>query len=416
MRSKNIFPWTFACLFLLLASSLAGQAIPATAPEDVGLSSERLARIRAVFQEEIDRGELAGAVALVARRGRVAYFEPLGALDREAGTPMRRDAIFRIASMTKPVTSVAVMILFEEGRFLLDDPVSRFLPELAKREVVVPGDGPLATEPATREVTIRHLLSHTSGLIYSGFYRGPLAQAYDQAGLWNGDLEHLVTKLATVPLAHQPGTAWQYGVSTDVLGRLVEVVSGQRFDRFLEERIFRPLGMHDTAFHVPREKHGRLVAHYRAGEEGGLVPAPAFAPVEEPPALKSGGGGLVSTTGDYARFLQMLAHGGELDGVRLLSRKSVELMTVDHVRGLPRSDLLPESYGFGLGFAVLNELGRSGSPGTVGTYTWSGIYNTFFWVDPEEDLFAIFMTQITPFGHRRFHQRFRALVYQAIAD
>lgn len=415
MRRTTISLWTFAYLFL--ATALAGQGLPVAAPaEDVGLSAERLARIRAVFAEDIERGELAGAVALVARRGKVAYFEPLG--ERDEGQPMRRDAIFRIASMSKPITSTAVMILFEEGRFLLDDPVSRYLPELANLKVVVPGngDGPLVTEPAKEELTIRHLLTHTSGLIYSAFHPGPLAQAYDRAGIWNGDLAGLVEKLGTLPLAHQPGTAWEYGVSTDVLGRLVEVVSGKPFGTFLEERIFAPLGMRDTAFYVPPAKHDRLAAHYRARDEGGLERAPVAFDASAPPRLPSGGGGLMSTAGDYARFLQMLLNGGELDGVRILGRKSVELMTVDHVRGLPRAGILPDNYGFGLGFAVLGELGRSGIPGSPGTYTWSGIFNTFFWVDPQEELIGVFMTQITPFGYRSLHQRFRVLVYQAIVD
>lgn len=422
---------------LLLAEALSTAEAPSTAeakasspaiqPADVGLSAERLDRIRTVFQQEIDDGALVGAVALVSRHGETAYFETLGDLDREAGVPMRPDAIFRIASMSKPVTSVAVMILMEEGRFLLDDPVSRFLPEFAEMQVAVPDDpadpaSSITLVPAERPITIRHLLSHTSGLTYGLFNRGPVGESYREAQLWTPEttLAEFSKKVATLPLVNQPGTAWEYGVSTDVLGRLVEVASGMSFAQFLEDRVFGPLGMDDSGFYVPEAKAERLAAHYAVQRDGSLVAAPAHIEFRQPPALPSGGAGLVSTASDYAKFAQMLLNGGGLaDGegstVRILSRKSVELMSADHTVGLTQRGILGES-GFGLGLSVRGPLGDSGNPGSPGAVGWSGIYNTFFWVDPEEDLFAVFMTQVSPFGYRQWRNRFRVLVYQAFAD
>lgn len=396
--------------------------LPAASPHEVGLSAERLERIQGVFQHEIDDGALAGAVALVARHGKVAYFETLGELDREASIPMRSDAIFRIASMSKPITSVAVMSLMEEGRFLLDDPVSRFLPGFADMQVAVVDDpldpdSELTLVPAERQVTIRHLLSHTSGLTYGLFNRGPVGKLYREANLWGPDvtLSEFAAKVGELPLVHQPGTAWEYGISTDILGRVVEVASGMPFDEFLAERIFRPLGMNDTGFFVPDDKADRLAAHYAVQRDGTLVPAPAHLDFRQPPALPSGGAGVVSTVGDYARFAQMLLNGGELDGVRILSRKSVELMSADHTAGLTERGILGDS-GFGLGLAVRGPLGDSGNLGSPGAVSWSGIYNTFFWVDPAEDLFAVFMTQVSPFGYRQWRNRIRVLTYQAVAD
>lgn len=407
----------------LLPAILAGQGLPTAEPSEVGLAADRLERIRAVFQQEIDDGHMVGAVALVARRGKVAYFEALGEMDREAGKPMATDAIFRIASMSKPVTSTAAMILLEEGRFLLDDPVSRFIPGFAEMKVAVVDDpadpdSPFTLVPAEREVTIRHLLSHTSGLTYGSFNRGPVGRLYREANLWQdpeATLADFAAKVATLPLVHQPGTAWEYGVSTDVLGYVVEAASGMPFERFLAERVFRPLGMNDTGFYVPDDKTERLAAHYQLQEDGSLKPSAAYLDFRKPPALPSGGGGLVSTAADYGRFLQMLLNGGTLDGVRILSRKSVELMTADHTVGLEERGLLGDR-GFGLGFALRGELGDSGILGSPGSYGWAGIFNTFFWIDPKEELTAVFMTQVTPFGHLGISDRFRVLAYQAVAD
>ena len=425
MQRRSTFlrlPLWVGLLVCFSSSLLLGQGLPEAAPQYVGLSAERLERIRTVFQQEIDDGEMVGAVALVSRHDKVAYFETLGDLDRESSVPMPKDAIFRIASMSKPVTSVAAMILMEEGRFLLDDPVSRFIPAFAEMQVAVienPADpaSPIQLVPAERQITIRHLLSHTSGLTYGFINRGPVGKLYREAGLWNPEpsLAEFAAKVAELPLVHQPGTAWEYGVSTDVLGYVVEAASGMPFDRFLEERIFQPLGMNDTGFLVPEAKSDRLPVHYQVRGVGQLAPSPAHRNFREPTALPSGGAGLVSTASDYARFAQMLLNDGEFGGVRILSRKSVELMSADHTSGLTERGILGDS-GFGLGLAVRGPLGGSGNPGSPGAVSWSGIYNTFFWVDPEEDLFAIFLTQVSPFGTRDWRNRIRVLVYQAVAD
>ncbi len=422
-------PALLTLLIQFLSMPLLGQGLPPAAPEEVGLSSERLARIRASYQQDVDRGELAGVVTLVARRGRIAHFEAVGEINREAGEPMRRDAIFAIASMTKPITSTAVMILLEEGRLLLDDPIARYIPAFETMRVMIPPpatesastdesdesdeETPLATEPAARAITVRDLLRHTSGLTYDFLEPGPLGDLYRKAELWKEGqtLAEAVAKLAALPLAIQPGSAHKYGVSTDVLGYLVEVITGEPLDAFLEAHIFRPLKMDDTGFHVPQDKHDRIAVHYLVAADG-LQPHPALWDLRRPLALLSGGAGLVSTATDYARFAQMLLGGGALDGVRILSRKTVELMVADHLGGLPG---MPPSYSFGLGFALRTAVGHD-LPGSIGNFSWGGIFNTFFWVDPEEELVAVFMTQISPFGHRQLRERFRVLVYQAFAD
>ncbi len=412
-------------LSLCLVVPLAGEALPAAAPAEVGLSAERLERLVAALRAHVDRGELAGTVTLVARRGKVAHFEAVGRLTGEGAdaVPMRRDALFGIASMTKPITSAAVMMLVEEGRLRLEHPVSRYLPELSEMTVAVVAEGhegpdaPYTEVPAAREITVRDLLRHTSGLTYDFLDSGPVGKLYREK-LQPGEettLADLVDTLGELPLASQPGSGFVYGLSTDVLGRLVEVVSGQSLDRFFDQRIFGHLGMTDTAFYVPAEKAGRLAALYAAGDDGRVRPAarPFFRGYSEPPALLLGGAGLVSTAADYARFLQTLLNGGRLDGVRLLSRKSVELMTVDHLGGL-RSPY--PGYGFGLGFAVRVDLAESASLGSEGEYAWGGIFNTTFFVDPKEELLGILMTQSSPHGHLGLSQLFKTLVYQAIDD
>lgn len=408
-----------ACLVLLALlwapNLLLAEELPRTEPAAVGLSAERLARIGARIDQSIADGELVGAVSLVARRGKVAHFEAHGQLDRDKGVAMPEDAIFRVASMSKPITSVAVMILVEEGRLLLDDPLAKHLPEFAEPEVlVVTEDGSQSRVPATLPITVRDLLRHTSGLTYGIFKpETAIGKIYAEADIWNveHDLEEFAHRVATLPLAQEPGTRFDYGVSVDILGALVQKVSGQRFEDFLRERLFGPLDMVDTGFHVPAEKADRLMTHYVATEDG-LVAAPTFRDFGVPPAAPYGGAGIASTVRDYARFLQMLSGGGRLGDVRILSRKTVELMTTDHLHGLP--GVLPGT-GFGLGFAVRMTAGLT-TPGSVGTYSWGGIYNTYFWVDPEEELFALLMTQVTPFNHRRLSERYRVMVYQAIDD
>jgi len=408
--------------FLLLLSLVSTHAPGAerVRPEDVGLSSERLSRLGEFARAETEKGRIAGAVSLVARRGHIAYFESVGKADIEEGRAMREDSIFRIASMTKPIVSLAVMMLHEEGRFLLDDPISRFIPELGKLRVAVVPEGDavspeaLETVPAAREITIHDLLTHRSGFTYGFINQGPVGELYRRARLLESSTtEELVRRLSELPLVHQPGTAFEYSHSTDVLGRLVEVVSGQRLDRFLEERILLPLGMKDTKFYLSVEEADRLVTLYQRSESPPLKPLDGGREsrlVVGPKTWFSGGGGLVSTAADYYRFLQMLLNGGELDGTRLVSRKTVELMTADHVgKEIP----IYPGYGFGLGFAVRQELGKGRSLGSEGDYTWGGIFNTVFWVDPKEELILIFLTNFNPYD---LHQRWyvKTLVYQAI--
>ncbi len=418
IRSVLITLWT-------LPLSAAAE-LPTANPADVGLSASRLERLNESLQQHIDRGELAGAVALIARRGKIAHFEALGHMTGEGddAVRMRRDTLFGIASMTKPITSAAVMMLHEEGHFQLDDPVSRYIPAMKDLRVAVVEEGhsgpdaPYTTVPATREITIRDLLRHTTGLTYGFMDRGPVGKLYREAmqpGM--GDLGAVVKKLGELPLARQPGSSFVYGHSTDVLGYLVEVVSGQSLPDFLDERILRPLGMTDTGFYVPSEKAERLSALYTLGEDGLVHPGvrPFFRGYSKMPDAPSGGGGLVSTASDYARLLQMFLNGGKLGEARLLSRKSVELMTANSLGDLPIPRVAP-GFGFGLGFAVRVDLGASSLLGSVGEYAWSGIFNTFFFVDPHEELFAILMTQTAPFGHLNLGDRLRVLVNQAIDD
>jgi len=410
----------YALLLLLSLVPTLAQGAERVRPEEVGLSSERLSRIGEFALAEMEKGRIAGAVCLVARRGHIVYFESVGKADIEEDRAMREDSIFRIASMTKPIVSLAVMMLHEEGRFLLDDPISRFIPELGKLRVAVVPEGEavspeaLETVPAAREVTIHDLLTHRSGFTYGFINQGPVGELYRRARLLESSTtEELVRRLAELPLVHQPGTTFEYSHSTDVLGRLVEVVSGQRLDRFLEERILLPLGMKDTKFYLSAEEADRLVTLYQRGEAPSLKPLDGGREsrlVVGPKTWFSGGGGLVSTAADYYRFLQMLLNGGELEGTRLVSRKTVELMTKDHVgKEIP----IYPGYGFGLGFAVRQELGKGHSLGSEGDYTWGGIFNTVFWVDPKEELILIFLTNFSPYD---LDQRWyvKTLVYQAI--
>lgn len=395
------------------------------APEELGLSTTRLNRINRVMQRYVDEQKLAGIVTLVARHGAIAHFEAFGLRDLEANQPMQLDSIFRIYSMTKPIVSVAVMMLYEAGGFHLNDPVSKFIPAFKDLKVLVKPDyeGLKLAEPEP-EMTIRNLLTHTAGLTYGFFEDSPVEAMYREAELLNRDitLEDMIQKLAAIPLIYQPGRAWRYSVATDVLGYLVEVFSGQSLDRFLAENIFHPLGMTDTAFYVPEEKLPRFATNYGPAESGGLevIDPPATSPYAKPPCRFSGGGGLVSTATDYLRFCQMLLNQGELNGTRLLGRKTIALMTANH---LP-DDLMPiqigpnflHGYGFGLGFRVLLDVAQAGILGSVGEYGWGGAANTYFWIDPQEDLIGILMTQFMPSGHHPVSPDFRVLAYQALVD
>jgi CubicO group peptidase (beta-lactamase class C family) len=389
--------------------------LPQAVPETVGLATAGLTRLGRVLRGEIERGRVPGAVALVARRGEIAYFESFGQRDPASGAPMARDSIFRIYSMTKPIVSVAAMMLWEEGRFLLSDPIGKFLPELGTVSVAA-GPGAAERVPAESPITIQDLLRHTSGLTYEFRGNGPVHKLYMAARIYSRDQSNAdqVTALSKLPLLHQPGTQWEYSRSTDVVGRLIEVLSGVTLAEYLQQHILGPLGMVDTAFHVPTALQARLAEGFAKDPDTGS--GVQLVNVRDRPKFESGGGGLVSTAGDYARFLQMLLNKGSFDGVRYLSRKTIELMTADHLGPITgAADLLLPGYGFGLGFAVRLQPGISHVPGSVGQYFWGGLAGTTFWVDPAEELFAIMMIQ-APGQRDYFRTLFRDLVYAAFDD
>ncbi len=414
---------------LLLASNAVDApagTLPEVAPEDVGFSAERLARITPAMQSYVDRGEVAGVVTLIARKGKIAHFEAVGSADAEAGRAMTRDTIFRIASMTKPITSVALMMLWEEGHFQLRDPVAKFMPEFADPTIAVAASPeeyvatPYKQVPSTRPITIQHLLTHTAGLAntYRGLTRPDYAR-YSQAREAGDTVGDDVERLAELPLNFTPGTAWEYGPATNVAGHLVEVISGMTLDEFFRTKIFEPLGMDDTHFFLPEEKLGRFSALYRPGQDGKIelteAPTAESRWLRQPQVYFAGGGGLVSTAIDYARFHQMMLNGGELDGVRILGRKTVELMTRNHIGDLDVW-LRGPGYGFGLGYSVVTDMGRSGMPASEGTYAWGGAFCTTFWVDPEEEIVGVLMTQVRPYTHLNIRQDVVTLTYQALVD
>jgi CubicO group peptidase (beta-lactamase class C family) len=386
--------------------------LPTANPEDVGLSTPALERLARALDDRVARGHIPGAVALITRHGKVAFHRAFGARDPANGAPMPLDAIFRIYSMTKPIVSVAAMLLYEEGRLLLSDPISQYLPEFAEPRVAVFSGDTMGHTAAQRPITVQDLLRHTSGLTYE--FRGdtPLHKAYMEARvarLRQTNAEHAAT-LARLPLLHQPGTQWEYSRSTDVLGRLVEVVSGQTLGSFLAERILQPLGMADSGFWVPPSQHDRLAEAFLSDPEtGGAV---ALLNVTRTAIFESGGGGMVGTAMDYARFLHMLLNGGVFGATRLLGRKTIELMTADHLGGIAPGGLDP-GHGFGLGFAVRLAAGIAPFPGSVGSYYWGGAAGTAFWVDPAERLTAVLMLQ-APGQREHYRVLFRDLVYAAI--
>ncbi len=408
-------------LLALVSVPASAQRFPVAEPEDVGLSSERLERIDDTFRRYAEEGRIAGAVGMVLRHGKLVYTGAWGMRDVAGGDPLEADDIFRIASMTKPITSVAVMMLYEEGHFFLTEPISRYLPELADLRVARLSEAqsgePLPTERARRSVRIHDLLRHTAGFTYGELSNNAVDPVYrEREVVYQPTLEGVVAELAEIPLAYQPGTRFHYSVATDVLARFVEVVSGQPFDVFLRERIFEPLGMRDTGFDVPASKRDRFARTYgHSGPDRVLVLGDTVG-LTPPIGNFSGGAGLMSTAHDYARFAQMLLNGGELDGARILGRKTIELMTVDHLEdGMPTGFLQP-GWGFGLGFTVKTRAGLDGMPGSVGNYYWYGIRGTSFWVDPEEDLIGVFMIQIRPNEDITFRRQFKRLVYQALID
>lgn len=420
-----------AFLVIALAGCSAGLR-QAGSPEEVGLSSERLREISAAFQSGVDKREIPGAVVMIARHGKIAYLESFGFRDREAAAPMTPEAIFRIASMTKPVTSVAVMMLVEQGRLGLDEPVARYLPEFSNLQVGVErkdaaGKVELVLERPQREMTVRDLLRHTSGLTYGFFGKSLVKERYNAANVGspaqtNADL---TAKLARLPLQYHPGTTWDYSMSTDVLGRIVEVVAGKELGAFFADAIFEPLGMRDTAFWLDDPARQSRLAQAQADPKTGKRPA---LPDKSAKHWQSGGGGLVSTIGDYARFCQMLLNGGELGGARILSRESLSAMASDQLPSgirrnhfpVPVVDVRAETgHSFGLGFLVRTADGRSEFPGSVGDYSWTGIFGTQFWVDPRKDLFAIMMVQVPATEgalRSRYWTQTRKLVYGAVTD
>jgi CubicO group peptidase (beta-lactamase class C family) len=390
-------------------------SLPQAKPEALGLSPVRLQRMSDAFKREIDKGTIPGATVMVARRGQIGWFEALGRQSPASSTPMAQNSIFRIFSMTKPIVSVGIMMLLEEGQFLLNDPVAKYIPEFADQKVGVESNGKLNLVPLARPMTIQDLLRHTSGITYDHTGNSLVQQLYQQTRLRSrkiSNAEHAAL-VASLPLLCQPGAEWNYSRSTDILGRIIEVVSGKTLSAFLTERILAPLQMAETAFHTGEENAGRLAEPFPAdpwtGEKVQL-----FNMLEQP-VMESGGGGLISTTMDYARFCQMLLNGGVLDGNRIIGRKTLELMASDHLSPDVKiqGTLLQPGHGFGLGFAVRTQQGIAPFPGSVGQFFWSGMGGTFFWIDPKEELFAVFMSQGP--GQREYTRTLvRNLVYAAV--
>jgi CubicO group peptidase (beta-lactamase class C family) len=390
-------------------------SLPDAKPETIGLSSVRLQRMSDAFKREVDKGTLPGATVMVARRGQVGWFDAIGRQNPAASAPMAHDSIFRIFSMTKPIVSVGIMMLLEEGHLLLNDPIAKYIPEFANQKVGIENNRKLDLVPLARPITVQDLLRHTSGITNDNTGNDLVQQLYRQAGLRNRNItnaEHAAL-VAGLPLICQPGTEWNYSRSTDILGRLIEVVSGKTLGAFLTERILAPLQMTETAFHAAAENADRLAEPFPTDPWSGDK-VQLFNMLEKP-ATESGGGGLVSTTMDYARFCQMLLNGGTLDGVRIIGRKTLQLMAADHLGPGVRiqGTLLTPGHGFGLGFAVRTQEGMASFAGSPGQFFWSGIGGTFFWIDPKEDLFAVFMSQGP--GQREYTRTLvRNLVYAAI--
>lgn len=422
----NPSPRRAIVLFLLLHLITLGaiaQDLPRAKPEDVGMSSQRLAVLSATLDTYAKNGQLAGGVAMVLRRGKVAYLHTFGQRDREANSQMKADSIFRIASQSKALTSVGIMILQEEGKLLISDPVSKFIPGFANSTVAVPKEGGgYDVVKAKRQITIRDLLTHTAGISYGG---GPAKDKWDAAkisGFYFSDRDEpiaaTISRMAELPMDAHPGERYIYGYSTDILGAVIEKASGQPFDQFLQTRILDPLGMKDTSFYLPPAKAERLAVVYSA-KDGKIERAPDAGTIQSqghyvngPRKSFSGGAGLLSTANDYARFLQMMLNGGQLEGKRILSRKSVDLMTVDHLKGLPFRD----GQGFGLGFSVVKDLGTYGAPSSVGEYGWGGAYHTNYWVDPKEQMVVVYFTQLLPAGSIDDYGKLRALLYSSMID
>ena len=397
-------------------AELAG--LPTASPDSVGMSAAGLDGIRPAMQAYVDDGRVAGVMTLVARRGQVVNWDAVGLRDVEAADPLEADDIFRIYSMTKPITSVATMILVEEGTVTLGDPVATFIPEFGAVEVLAADGERVAPD---RPITIEHLLTHTSGLTYGFFGDAPVDRLYNESGFFSRaeGLDDFARQAAALPLLASPGDRWNYSISTDILGRVVEVVSGQPFDAFLQERILEPLGMDDTAFVVPSDKRDRFTGHYARGDGAlQLVDSPVDGEYTRAPVWLSGGGGLTSTASDYIRFAQMLLQDGQLDGVRILAPETVRMMRANRLPEalvpIQLGTYLSPGYGFGLGFAVVVDAESSPEPDNQGVFRWAGAANTFFWIDPEADLIGMVWTQLNPFAAYDLEREFQALVYGAL--
>lgn len=444
MFIKTYISLVIVCSFLVAADL---KDIFIVEPETVGLSSQRLTNIDKLINQYVDEKKMAGAVVLIARHGKIAYFKATGLAD--TGKPMQKDSIMRIMSMSKPITSVATMLLYEQGKFLLSDPVSKYIPEFKNQKVLVPlAEGspyPYKLVPVKREVTIRDLLAHTSGLMYmsyAGIYpeqpgRQDMLDLYKEAEINDGycrtdeEIGDMVKRLARLPLTAQPGELWEYGLNTDVLGYLVEVVSGVKFDKYVNDNIFKPLKMNDSYFNVPKEKTSRVARVFKSDWKGSLVKTADDEVLVQGELVMcpndgyiisgtylSGGGGVLSTAYDYFQFSQMLLNGGELDGIRVLSRKTVELMTATSHSGKYDADFLHgEGWKFGLGFAIQQDREHSVDAGDIGVYEWAGLYSTRFSIDPKEEKITIFFSQTTPFGHHfELWDKLLVLSGSAIAD
>jgi CubicO group peptidase (beta-lactamase class C family) len=453
-NKKQSIATFFVSIFIAIAlvSPVSAKDLKVAKPEREGISQDRLDRLTAHMNQAVEDGVMVGGLGMIARNGKIVYSETYGQSDREANKPMTEDAIFRIYSMSKPITSVALMMLYEEGRFFLNDPVAKYIPELANLEVAIStadgntsmvsdgttsrtigaGDGSKVgqTRKPTRQPTIRDLMRHTAGLTYGVFGNTEVDKEYRKAGiLSNKDLKEFVTALGQIPLQYDPGSKWHYSVSVDVQGRLIEAISGMSFGEFLNKRLFQPLGMEDTSFVVPKNKWDRFAQIYSpegtgegtdaflsANNSTKLVPSGdrIDAGFSEGATFEGGGGGMVSTAKDYLIFSQMMLNGGELNGVRILSPKTVELMTANHLGDLPMG-FGRNGVGFGLGFAVALDQGEIGELGSVGEYNWGGAAGTRFWIDPVEQLIGIFMVQSIP--HKtRLGSEFKILTYQSIIE
>jgi CubicO group peptidase (beta-lactamase class C family) len=423
----NLRSLSVALAISLLSGSALADPLPATAPEKVGLSSKRLQLLTATLKAGVEAARLPGAVIAIARRGQLAYFEAVGFRDPIAKVPMPRDAIFSIASMTKPMVSVAIMMLHDEGKLFLSDPVGKYLPALANMQVATTGKdstgkSTVETEPALRQPTIQDLLRHTSGFVYGSggtteaYKLWPVSSAFSSITYTGPEF---VAALSKAPLLHQPGRVWDYGLSVDVLGLIVETISGKSLGAFLKERIWDPLAMPDTGFSIPEAKRARYALAF-PNDPLTNQPQSVLHALGKPLKFECGGGCAVSTTMDYLRFAQMLANEGTLDGKRILSRKTLEMMTADQlgpeVRAHSPSVLLAEGYSFGLGFTVRTQTGRASLAGTIGDFSWAGAYGTYFWVDPREELAVVFMTAAPGESGRYFRMLVKNLVLASIMD